>query len=118
MIHELKILPKYFKDVIYFKKTFEIRKNDRNFKIDDALILKEYDPNTKTFTGNYATAKVKYVLKDKDFPSGIKEGYCIIGLNLQEVYKKIRYTKPKIIIMDEVDKNFSGCLLDSFFKGE
>ena len=31
MIHELKILPKYFADVISGNKTFEIRKFDRPF---------------------------------------------------------------------------------------
>lgn len=31
MIHELKILPKYFDDIRYGKKRFELRRNDRDF---------------------------------------------------------------------------------------
>lgn len=38
--HELKILPKYFSEVYSGNKTFEVRKNDRNFKVGDMLILK------------------------------------------------------------------------------
>lgn len=43
MTHELKILPKYFEDVMTGKKNFEIRKNDRDFKVGDYLLLKEYE---------------------------------------------------------------------------
>lgn len=32
MIHELKILPQYFKEVVNGNKNFEVRKNDRGFK--------------------------------------------------------------------------------------
>ena len=41
MIHELKIWPKYYEEVSMGHKTFEIRKNDRDFKKGDTLILKE-----------------------------------------------------------------------------
>ena len=45
MIHNLKIYPTYFADVKSGIKTFEIRRNDRNYKIGDVLNLCEY--NTK-----------------------------------------------------------------------
>lgn len=41
-IHELKILPEYFDAVISGRKRFEIRKNDRDYKVGDQLILKEW----------------------------------------------------------------------------
>lgn len=37
MVHELKIAPEYFKDVRTGLKKFEIRKNDRDFKVGDRL---------------------------------------------------------------------------------
>ena len=43
MTHELKILPEYFNLVASREKTFEIRKNDRNYHAGDTLILKEWD---------------------------------------------------------------------------
>ncbi|WP_331384989.1 DUF3850 domain-containing protein [Bacillus badius] len=44
MKHELKIYPQYFKAVVSGKKSFEIRKNDRDFKVGDTLLLHEFDP--------------------------------------------------------------------------
>ncbi|MDS1006420.1 DUF3850 domain-containing protein [Clostridium sporogenes] len=39
MKHRLKTLSKYFNAVCDGKKTFEIRKDDRNFEIGDTFIL-------------------------------------------------------------------------------
>lgn len=47
VIHRLKILPEYFEAQKNKVKTFEIRKNDRNFKIGDRLMLYEIDSKTK-----------------------------------------------------------------------
>ena len=102
MEDQLKIIPKYFKEIVDGNKNFEVRKNDRNYKIGDTLILKEYDPIKKNFTGNYAKATVMYILKDKDFPIGIKEGYCIMGIHLQNPIS----TNNVIICFDESDKEF------------
>lgn len=43
MIHELKIKPKFFQDIINVIKNFEIRKNDRKFRVGDILVLSEFD---------------------------------------------------------------------------
>jgi hypothetical protein len=70
-IHELKTWPDSFIEVFMEKKTFELRKNDRDFKIGDMVILKEYDPETG-YTGKSLSRKIIYILKnfeglDKDF---------------------------------------------------
>ena len=52
MIHKLKTLPAFYADVECGVKTFDIRKNDRNFRVGDALILEEYDIVAKKFSGN------------------------------------------------------------------
>ena len=41
--HDLKIEKKYFNDVIAERKKFEVRKNDRNYQVNDILSLNEYD---------------------------------------------------------------------------
>ena len=51
MQHELKILPEFFTAIIFGKKKFEIRKNDRDFRVGDVLKLMEYDG--KNYTGNF-----------------------------------------------------------------
>lgn len=40
--HELKLDIRYFDDVKSGKKNFEIRKNDRDFKVGDTLILEAF----------------------------------------------------------------------------
>ena len=75
--HNLKCHPQYFKAVKNGTKTFECRYNDRNFKVGDELILKEYDPQ-KGYTGEHIVTKVTYLLSDF---IGLKNGYVILGLS-------------------------------------
>lgn len=78
MTHELKILARYFDDIMFGDKRFEIRKNDRDFHVGDKLILKEWSP-LGYYTGNEITALVNYIhYGNGDF--GIAEGYCVMGL--------------------------------------
>ncbi len=65
-LHSLKILPEYFKEVIAGNKTFEIRKNDRNFQVGDLVLLREYVDNeyTKELLGVRITYITNYAQKD------------------------------------------------------
>lgn len=72
--HKLKILSEYFQMQLESKKNFEIRKNDRNYHVGDLLILKEYDPETKRFSGRYMGVKVTYITDYKQ-----RDGYVVLG---------------------------------------
>lgn len=69
--HELKIYPKYFEAILDGKKTFEIRKDDRDFQVGDSIVLKEWD-NIK-YSGREIQAIIKYMLDDAFI--GLAEGY-------------------------------------------
>jgi hypothetical protein len=86
MTHNLKIHPEYFVEVLLGTKPFEVRKNDRNFKIGDTLYLLEYCPNKKEFTGDSCARNVSYVLKGGSF--GIEKGYVVMGLQ-NELLEKL-----------------------------
>lgn len=58
-----KIWPKYFKLVKSGKKRFDVRVADFDIKEGDTLILEEWDPQTKKYTGYSLTRKVDYLLK-------------------------------------------------------
>lgn len=77
MIHELKILPQYFKDVQTGKKGFEVRKFDRPFHVGDLLALNEYDVNIECYTGNSCLVYIDYMLSDPEY---VKSGYVILGI--------------------------------------
>ena len=75
--HHLKTLPEYFELVIIGIKTFELRKNDRNFKIGDELILHEYDKDGCGYTGRIGSFIINYILENYD---AIAPGYVIIAI--------------------------------------
>jgi GNAT superfamily N-acetyltransferase/ASC-1-like (ASCH) protein len=64
-IIEKKILPKYFELIKAGKKTFEVRLADFEIEESDILILKEWDPERKTYTGRELSTKVTYVTNTK-----------------------------------------------------
>jgi len=60
-----KTWPKYFKEVLRGTKKFEVRLADWKCKPGDILVLEEWDPKTKKYTGRKKEKKVAYVLKTK-----------------------------------------------------
>ncbi len=78
--HELKCWPEFFKAMASLDKLFEIRKNDRDFKIGDILYLREWDPSQAVYTGAALTRRVTYLT---DFPSAMKDGYICMGLTTE-----------------------------------
>ena len=60
-----KIWPECFKAVASGKKKFELRLNDFEVNEGDTLLLEEYDPIKKKYTGRSAEKKVGYILKFK-----------------------------------------------------
>ena len=73
--HELKTNTVPFFALFTKEKTAEFRKNDRNFKVGDTLILKEYDPLT-AYTGLYLLRKVTHVQTGY----GIPDGYAMLSV--------------------------------------
>ena len=77
MEHELKILPQYFEEVWNENKTFELRKDDRDYKVGDTLRLLEFDYGT--YTGRECNRTILYILKDAD-QYGLKESFVILAM--------------------------------------
>ena len=76
--HELKVWIEYFNPLLSGDKTFEVRKDDRDFAVGDSLYLREYDSEKKKFTGRKIFKTVTYIMRGPAF--GIAEGYCVMGL--------------------------------------
>lgn len=83
MIHQLKIESEYFKKIAAGIKTFEIRKNDRNFHKGDYLGLNEITPHPcnddgeRIETGNFVLVRVVDIFGDNRF---VKDGYVIMSI--------------------------------------
>ena len=100
-IHELKIAPSYFEDVIYNRKKFEVRRNDRGYKLDDYLWLREYDTGCQEYSGREVVVKIIYMLEDF---VGLKENYVVLGISSPTT-------------LPEANKE-SGIILGRYCKGE
>ncbi len=99
--HNLKLHDRYYDAVKYGFKRFEIRKNDRDFRVGDILVLTricdEQTPVNLDIKGKYLPinpnylpvqsdeqikAKVTYILTHADFPDGIPEGYVVMTIEV------------------------------------
>ena len=84
---EKKTWPELFNKVAGGEKKFDVRLNDFKCKTGDILVLREWDPKTKNYTGRSIEKKVTFVLKTKDIEkfwkkSDIKKcGYQVIGFS-------------------------------------
>lgn len=59
--HELKIWPTPFAQVLAGKKVHEVRVFDRDYCEGDHVILREYNPQSESYTGRSVRALVGYV---------------------------------------------------------
>ena len=63
MKHELKCWPEYFQEIWEYRKTFELRVNDRNYQVGDLLHLREWNPTTKEYTGREIMRRNTYQMQ-------------------------------------------------------
>lgn len=102
-LHELKIKHEYLVDITLGKKTFELRKNDRDYQVGDLIrfidigvvgTIYVYHTKINSNTSNGcdvdidedALYKIIYILKDVP-QYGLDKDYCILGikkLNIKE----------------------------------
>ena len=73
-IHELKLQQPFFDDVYYNRKKFEVRKNDRNYKVGDRLKLVEFPSENP----RYVLKDIEYILEGGQY--GIEKDYVVLGL--------------------------------------
>jgi hypothetical protein len=91
MTHDLKTWAEYFNQVWEGNKNFEIRKDDRGFKINDILCLMEYFPHESTpekevYSERFIRARVDYILVGGQF--GLQEGYIAMSISVIEKINK------------------------------
>ena len=78
--HYIKILPEYYRAIEQKKKTFEVRYNDRDYKVYDVLHLQEW--LNGGYTGREITADVTYIINDSNY---CKDGYVIMSIEVVSI---------------------------------
>ena len=74
--HRIKLAEKYWQPVNCGKKTFEIRKDDRNYQVGDRLLFCDLEGNDR----KGRLWAITYKIGHSDFPDGIPEGYCVMAI--------------------------------------
>lgn len=63
---EKKCWPNEFQEILDRKKKFDLRIADFDCKPGDILVLKEWNPKIKTYTGRIIEKEITFTLKTKD----------------------------------------------------
>jgi len=77
-LHKIKIWRGEFSQVETGYKTAEFRKNDRDYRSGDLLLLQEYVPSEDRFTRDEVLVRVTHINYGPDF--GIPNGYCMMSI--------------------------------------
>ena len=87
-LHELKIKHEYLVEVVMGRKTFELRKNDRDYQVGDLIRfdIKEsiFDSPRDIYIDKDTLYKITYVLKDVP-QYGLDKDYCILAIKKVEI---------------------------------
>lgn len=83
-VHELKLVPPYFGAVFHGEKTAELRRHDRDFRVGDELLLREYLPTSMTYSASRIRAEVTHIVTDAEGP-WLAEGHCMLSFKVLEV---------------------------------
>ena len=88
-IHQLKTWPIPFSAVKDGSKTYEVRKNDRDFQVGDLVQLWYFDPDAHwqdgspngRYSGDYVMAVITYLTPGGAF--GLPEGMCVFAFKVR-----------------------------------
>jgi hypothetical protein len=107
-LHELKCWPDEFTAVMDGRKTNETRKTyDRDFRADDYLLLREWEPRHAVYTGSVALVRVRHV--ETLACGALPVGVCVMSIERVYPQEPALITEPKIpATITERDTAISG----------
>jgi hypothetical protein len=98
-IHYLKAWPQFFEAVARGLKPFEVRKNDRDFRVGDRVVLYEWNPGAakereaEGYTGREVRGNILSVVEAGSstcLAGVIADGYVVLGIEWTDgLYPKV-----------------------------
>jgi hypothetical protein len=79
MIHDLKCWPEYFAPLADGRKPFELRLNDRPYAVGDTLLVREYEPVTRSYSGRSVRCLVTCLVAGGPW---LAPGYVALGIRV------------------------------------
>lgn len=86
MEHQVKSWPELFEATLAGAKKHDMRRaTDRDYRVGDLLVLREFDPGQQCYTGRELRMRITYVTSS-EFPcalsgGGLHSDYCILSLS-------------------------------------
>jgi len=83
--HDVKSWPDFFEPLLNGSKMFDLRRNDRDYKVGDLLYLREWDDHEQEYTGRQCFRRITYILDGIGHGSiephkGLVRGFVILSL--------------------------------------
>jgi hypothetical protein len=87
--HELKSWSRFFHPIRTGQRTHELRRNDRDFRIGDRLLLREFDPEGESYTGSVCEVVITSITS-REAPcavsdEGLHPDFCILSIRVLSV---------------------------------
>jgi hypothetical protein len=85
MLHELKCWPRFFDAIADGQKRHDLRRaNDRDFRVGDRLLLREFEPESLRYTGREQTVEVTYITSAEQpcalSACALNPNFCILSI--------------------------------------
>jgi hypothetical protein len=95
-----KCWPQFFEEVFSGEKKYELRLADFECNPGDVLVLEEWDPQTKQYTGRSLRKKVTWVGKTKGFEVWPKQDVEKFGYQIMSLDDEVRELKGSNLDID------------------
>jgi hypothetical protein len=97
-VYRLKTDPEPFQKVKAWKKTGEVRNNDRDFQVGGILILEEHDRKTGQYTNDAVERKISDVTPLDDYGA---PGQVLISFDLQNIDSHTKELREELLSVSE-----------------
>jgi len=85
ILHHVKCWPDLFQATLDGMKTFEFRKNDRDYRTGDFIMLHEWSPRTEEYTDRKFSIRIGFMLTGM----GVPEGWCVFAIHPAEIPARV-----------------------------
>jgi hypothetical protein len=87
IVHELKCWPKFFRPIVEGRKRHDLRRvGDRDFRIGDQVVLREFCPQDEAYTGRSQKFEISYITSAEDpcalSDQALHDDFCILSIML------------------------------------
>jgi len=93
-VHHVKSWPQYFRAITTGQRTHDLRRNDRDYKVGDTMILEEFNPTTQAYTGHKCEVEITSITSMSQpcavSSEALDPAFCILSIRRAKARAGIR----------------------------